>query len=385
MVNYINISNSLVEIENENRLNIDELYVFSYLWTERTYENRVKTTIEILNDDVELLKTKKDNKKRIEQNLKSLEDKGLINIEDKDRMLIINFAPHKVEGYTGVSYEKIRQLNPNDFYIYVLVAKWKDGASYSYENWAVILNCSERTAKRMIKKAVEDKVIYKLEGTYNGWVSKGQKKQDVNTYSIKPFLISERQEQIKKEVKKTETQNFISLNEIEFVEFRTGNWFDKENFPNDKDYDEYFLRKKQAEKGDEVAQRFIKHCENRIESLINNNNDEIKRIAKDKLEKAEQRFNKEKTENANKIINTNVKNILDETGDIALIVNGKLIPFKQYDDKDKVEKVFYFEKIDISDEVGESGAYVTEVKTVINPKFVKDYRLKHNKFNWEVA
>ncbi|WP_339227820.1 hypothetical protein NSQ77_19905 [Oceanobacillus sp. FSL K6-2867] len=290
MANYINLSNSLLEVDSNNRLNVEELYLFSYLWTERTYENRVKTGINFLNEDVELLKDKKQNKKRVIGTLESLKEKQLINVEEKGKMLIVTFAPHKEEGYTGVPYNKVEKLNPTGFYIYVMVAKWNDGARYSYTKWAELLDCSESTAKRAIKKAVEAGIIYKLEGGFdNGWVSTGQLKQDINTYSVKPILTSVKEEKVKKETKSVK-EVAPTYKEMEFAEYKVGNWFNKDKFADNKDYDEYLYRKAQAENGDKMAERFVKHCESRIEGWLNHKNENVRSIAKDKLEKAKDRF-----------------------------------------------------------------------------------------------
>lgn len=310
MANYINLSNSLLEVDSNNRLNVEELYLFSYLWTERTYENRVKTSIDILNEDVELLKDKKQNKKRVIGTLESLKEKQLINVEEKGKMLIVIFAPHKEEGYTGVTYNKVEKLNPTDFYIYVMVAKWNDGARYSYTEWAELLDCSESTAKRAIKKAVEAGIIYKLEGGFNnGWVSTGQLKQDVNLYSVNPILTSVKEEKIKKDTK-TVKEVAPTYEEMEFVEYKVGNWFDKNKFAENKDYDEYLYRKKQADNGDEKAKKFAEYCEGRIEGWSNHKNPDVRKIVKDKLEKAQERF--ESTKNVKEKTSTMVDNLLAE-------------------------------------------------------------------------
>lgn len=301
MINNIILTNSLVEVESKNKLSVEELFLYSYLWSERTFENRTKTSIDIMNEDVLLMKDKKENKKRVKEALNVLQDKELIVIKEKGKVLNIEFNvtnEDKQNGYVSVSYEKFRQLKPIEFYIYVATAKWKDGAKYSYSTWAKLLVLKERRTIDVITEAVEKNIIYKLEGAYQDAIVNGrtQKKQDMNIYSTMPFLISEKQETKKKKVisEKPQTQKpsktssktqTSKLSEADFPNYAVGNWFEK--YVKQTDLEEYFFRKGQAEQGDTTVIRFVEYCESRFPEWQNNRSEKVRGIFKDNYDKAE--------------------------------------------------------------------------------------------------
>ncbi|MFJ7407168.1 MULTISPECIES: hypothetical protein [unclassified Lysinibacillus] len=97
--------------------------------------------------------------------------------------------PENRENHTQVPYEVILSLNDVDMlYIYVCVARWanKDKGFFKcpYTRWAKLLQCTERTAKSKIKKAVSEKMIFVNRGNYIDGVSK---QQEVNEYHINPI------------------------------------------------------------------------------------------------------------------------------------------------------------------------------------------------------
>ncbi|MDO7487019.1 hypothetical protein Q5O89_16750 [Peribacillus frigoritolerans] len=215
-------------------------------------------------------------------------------MEDKGKYMKASSFPDVPDNFTKIYHDDFQRIdNTIDLYIFACVRKWKNGAKYSYAEWSEMLGCTERYAVELIKGAVENKIIYKLEGDFNnGWVGAGQLKQDVNIYLTKPFLMSEKQEQIEKQVKNdAQTKNVaITLDEMEFADYRVGNWFDKKAFADEKDYHEYFNRKEEASKGDERAEKFVKHCESRIEQWLSHKNDQVRKIVAEKLAKVESEF-----------------------------------------------------------------------------------------------
>jgi len=222
MENKICIANDFIEGNLE--LTIDELYVFSHLWTLRTYENKVITSIDILNEIIELLAVKKRNKARIKATLSSIQDKQVINIQEKGKALVITFNEVGKDGCIFVPYEKVKELSPIDFFIYVAVAKWENPkkgtkAKYSYLKWAELLDCTEKTAVKYVNSAIEKGVIFKSVGSYNKEKSVERKEksyimQEINVYSTVPFLIP------KPKIEETakEMAEDVQANELQEVE-----------------------------------------------------------------------------------------------------------------------------------------------------------------------
>lgn len=202
MENKIRIVNDFIEGNLE--LTIDELYVFSHLWTLRTYENKVITTIECLSEFIKLSSSARYNKEKIRQALTVLQEYEIINVQEKGKALVITFNEVGEDGYVFIPYEKVRELSPIEFFLYVAVAKWENPkkgtkARYSYSKWAELLDCDERTAVKYVNSAIEKGVIFKSVGSYNKENSVVRKTktyvmQEVNTYSIVPFTEPEVEE-----------------------------------------------------------------------------------------------------------------------------------------------------------------------------------------------
>src|SRR5699024_8055615 len=71
-----------------------ELYVFSWLSMYKNLEHEVVTSLDVLNKKIPFVKTKGSNKNILERTIKSLVDKGCIEILDEDsevyEILILN-------------------------------------------------------------------------------------------------------------------------------------------------------------------------------------------------------------------------------------------------------------------------------------------------------
>jgi len=201
MENKIRIVNDFIEGNLE--LTVEELYVFSHLYTLRTFEEEVISHIDTLNKVIKLSSSARYNKEKIRYALTTLQEYGIINLKEENKSLFITFNEIS-GGYTFVPYDKVRELSPIEFFIYVAVAKWENPkkgtkAKYSYSKWAELLDCDERTAVKYVNSAIEKGVIFKSVGSYNKKNSVKRKTktyimQEVNTYSIVPFTKPEVEE-----------------------------------------------------------------------------------------------------------------------------------------------------------------------------------------------
>lgn len=176
-------------ISGDFKLTVDELYVYSYLFTKRTYEEEIETSIDILNAKVKLSSSARYNKENIKKALERLAELQLISIVEEGKALTITFNVFdalEANGFTKVAYDKFKELNPTELYIYAAVARWETSptgpARYTFEDWAEILSCGRTKAVADVKAAEDKKVIYIKSGKRKEGV-----KQEVNTYSIAPL------------------------------------------------------------------------------------------------------------------------------------------------------------------------------------------------------
>lgn len=127
--------------------------------------------------------------------MKEILEKSPLVVDNSDwensssKELLTFRMPENRENHTQVPYEVILSLNDVDMlYIYVCVARWankdKGFCKCPYTRWAKLLQCTERTAKSKIKKAVSEKMIFVNRGNYIDGVSK---QQEVNEYHINPI------------------------------------------------------------------------------------------------------------------------------------------------------------------------------------------------------
>lgn len=189
---FIRIENSLITEGSNNHLNEKELYIYSFLSKEMNISHELKTTVSLIGafSKVEFAKRTDRNVKEIKETLFSLKERGLITFENEDCKandpLQISIKEFKNDGFTRIYFNQFEKFtSSSDYYIYIAVARWENNklAKYSYERWARILQCTRMTAITKIDEAIENKIIYKNVGDYK----KGEMKQEVNLYSIKPF------------------------------------------------------------------------------------------------------------------------------------------------------------------------------------------------------
>lgn len=275
---FVKVKNEAITVGAENKLNEKELFLFVYLWTERNYKGETKTTYDMLMDGIKLSndKDKSRIKKAYKDTIKSLQDKGYINVDDKKKYLLITFN-EPTDNFTKIEFDEFKRFKePLDLYIYACVKRWQNGyAQYSYSVWADLLERTGRRAKDIIKEAVDKGVIYKQEGTYTETSVDGrkQKKQETNTYSVKPFKLNEQEQPVVEEeieekpvVKEQKQPKKQTLSTKDF-NFETGKWFEKNTYPNVDDLEIYLLQKENAEQGDEQAKKFVDYCNRRLNGM----------------------------------------------------------------------------------------------------------------------
>ncbi|QWI10072.1 hypothetical protein [Bacillus mycoides] len=373
---FIKIYNSFITGKSKNKLTENELFIYCYLYTLRTYENSVLTSYNLLSVENKLYKNQSDNKKEIKSCINSLREKQLIKIEEKNKLLTITFS-FQEKGHVQTTYDKFRSFTkPRDLYVYVAVSKWeqKGGAKYSNNDWAGLLDITREYAIEVIADACERGIIYKKVGTYTGNLIDGrnQKVQEKNTYSIKPF-INEKSKvdngESKAEFRLVEEIPTTSNFDLDFEE-ELHNW----NNTNDLTVDDfvYYLKNLNDKEIKEM-------CEKKINRILFKNN-KFKFVMEKYVKEAEEiitsdkRKNKEKEEN---LFNETIKEMIRQIDDIVLQINNELVPYQEYSGQgNDIEKVYYFEKEDISAEVGEEGALIYNLRVKEKPRCIDIYRKK---------
>jgi len=163
-----------------------ELYVFSWLSMYKNLEHEVVTSLDVLNKKIPFVKTKGSNKNILERTIKSLVDKGCIEILDEDsevyEILILNID----KNFIFIEFSKVRELSADELMIYAFLRRYDkyDAYDVSYTKWSQILRCSKKTAVKQIEEAILDGIIDKKVNNYTNSKMNNQKLQGKNTYSI---------------------------------------------------------------------------------------------------------------------------------------------------------------------------------------------------------
>lgn len=270
---FVKVKNEAFTIGAENKLNEKELFLFVYLWTERNYKGETKTTYDMLMHEINLFDDGNANriKKKIKDVVKALQEKGYINVKEISKYIKITFNEPN-DNFTKIEFDEFERFEePLDLYIYACVKRWQNGyAQYSYSTWADLLERSQSRTKVIIKEAVEKGVIYKLEGAYTNTNVEGrkQKKQETNTYSVKPLVSEKEQSQVedKPVVDESKQDKKQPLSASDF-NFDTGNWFEENTFPNVDELETYLWQKEKAEQGDKQAKKFVNYCDKRLKGM----------------------------------------------------------------------------------------------------------------------
>ncbi|MED0717439.1 hypothetical protein [Aeribacillus composti] len=187
---YIKIYNTFTNFNSEQKLNANELYLYSYLYTLQTHENKVYTNIDLLAQLITFNSKKSQNIKKIKDSLQSLKQKQIIQLNDtknNNELMIISFCTIE-GGYEPITYEKFRSFSDvYDYYIYICVARTKEKmVEFSLWHWKSLLELSKPTTVQKLQQAIDKGIICKREGKYTDEEVAGrkQKKQEKNIYYL---------------------------------------------------------------------------------------------------------------------------------------------------------------------------------------------------------
>lgn len=306
---FIKCYNSFADYSSQYKLTQDEFYIYCYLYTNRTYEEYVLTSVDLIHQTLNISFSSKEssNKKIIMNCLLNLKQKGIISFEadqfKNNTALYITFNEIEAKGFEGISYEKFRSFkNATDCYIYFCVARYQklNGFEASYNDWASVLNVSRKTAIEIIEDVCKRGIIYKEIGGYTDEeIRSNQKKQEKNRYyiqkveqkenvAVKPATSSDNNVQVVQENNTTNTAN-------EQEETREHNWYENNSLLDENDM--YIYLTTNDKKLKQIAEKRIKALEKSeqgryvVEQLRSKANERIR----DEQRKTEQEMLKQMT------------------------------------------------------------------------------------------
>ena len=238
---FIKCYNSFADYSSQYKLTQDEFYIYCYLYTNRTYEEYVLTSVDLIHQTLNISFSNKEssNKKIIMNCLLNLKQKGIISFEadqfKNNTALYITFKEIEAKGFEGISYEKFRSFkNATDCYIYFCVARYQklNGFEASYNDWASVLNVSRKTAIEIIEDVCKREIIYKEIGGYTDEeIRSNQKKQEKNRYYIQK--VEQKEKDVAKKVTTSSKENVQIVQENDTTntnnkqEQREHNWYVK--------------------------------------------------------------------------------------------------------------------------------------------------------------
>lgn len=363
---YVPIHNDSITISEKNKrhLSHDELFLYVRLsFYNCLYDNLIYTNIDLLHKLLPYTFDNKEtrNKKYIKDILLRLKELEYISFVDDDfknsTPLIIEFPKVENGGYELVPFDKVKdKVNPYDLYVYLVCYRWrKKDCKMSYENWALHLGCSRPKAISLINDMVDRKIIYRNSGKYID----GGKKQETNLYNIEPFPDEEITQSIPIEQPKDDIKSIIcpitgkKYTELEVIELiNNSHWGKKKGDKfmsiKEKDYDVYRLCK-----DNNIQDQFIKKCEKTINTFAKNG---IKVI--EKYQENYDSLIKRKQEERDKEI---MMEKINKTHDVIFIVDGKVVPFAEYQGG-HIDKMYYdFGYVSVMDD------FAYDVRSISNP------------------
>lgn len=209
MSNFIMIKNGFITEGHEQHLTKEELGIFILLSMSKDLNDEVYCTLSVLHEKSKEMfgSSKKRSMDKIKESIAALQGKGIVTIDDVENFLeakantLIIVKVNKVQPkeFTKLSVELYNLFTKLEhIYVYLATHRWAmsgNGAfTCSFERWAKILQCTERTAINYINEAVEKQIIYKNIGDYNEF-----KKQNVNQYKTTRFESEEKTIHTKKQ------------------------------------------------------------------------------------------------------------------------------------------------------------------------------------------
>lgn len=188
MDNYTRVANHYFELSPE------ELYLYNYIcmYQLRWFQNRVVTSVNVICEDIKLMKNENQNKNRIKVVLLSLHNKKVVTLDDieikNNGKIVINIVEadlsHGFECIPFTVLDMVSRSKPNDraneFMVLCYILKVKK--QVSFVEWANVLQVDESTAKAIIKDMTEKELIYKKSG--RPYVKDNSVRQEMNSYSV---------------------------------------------------------------------------------------------------------------------------------------------------------------------------------------------------------
>ncbi|MEK3879789.1 hypothetical protein [Paenibacillus sp. FSL M7-0420] len=283
--------------ENTKKLTPDELYVYYVILQSEAkwFKETTKITINQIASEINLKKDKYQNRNKIKETLLSLKGKEVISFEDQEitnqSPLIIVYKtidyylelPSFMRGFEIIPFSVFEASRDSQaFYVLCLILKNKSEIAYS--NFASLLHISDKSAKTLIKRMVDDGLITKQSGRYY-YNDARQLRQEINQYEVISTPVSDTKksyhvnENIEEPIE-AEEKAYISTNN---VEIDWGNWNKKTSgrkFANltDNDLYLYYLQK-------DMDKEFGEFCEAKMKKLEDSgfNFSKMKAKAKERL------------------------------------------------------------------------------------------------------
>ncbi|WP_031408024.1 hypothetical protein [Geobacillus vulcani] len=378
---FIKCYNSFADYSSQYKLTQDEFYIYCYLYTNRTYEEYVLTSVDLIHQTLNISFSNKEysNKKIIMNCLLNLKQKDIISFEadqfKNNNALYITFNEIEAKGYEMLSYEKFRSFkNATDCYIYFCVARYQklNGFEASYNEWANVLGVSRKTAIEMIEDAVQRKIIFKETGTYTDEMveDRQQKKQEKNRYYIQKV---EQKENVAVKSATSSKENVQTVQENNTTnttneqEQREHNWYIKDSQLTANDFYIYLTTN---------DEKLKKQAEFRINAI--SKNDKGKYIVDSLMKEAQEKVKDEKRKQEQEMLKQMTNAVRLKDGTIVAVDEKNIDSI----DVNEVEHIFYSYYDQHLEGYGEIEGFQTG--KLINGKFVYDDRPDMIQRGWEL-
>lgn len=396
--NFIRAYNDFSLVGNRFYLTDEEFYLYCTLFINKMVDESIITNIDMINQllKIPFSKTKQRNIKKTKELLASLINKNifiphnnfdvdglknntLLEFTINDKELSGNIDEEKVfKNFAKVPYLKFTDFEYiKDAYIYYIVARWEKGAKYPINQWSKMLNLCEKQATTIINDAVDRGIIFKNIGDYIGNENGGQKHQESNTYFTSLIPESKKTAQTKKvdaennhvdgdlfDDADAKTVQIEIIQQMEAIE--DGHQW---NVPGNVKLtvDDFVAYLTTEDKG------LIAKAKKRIDNISKKKEgkwvmDKLIEEAKESIAIEKQTLKLAKEAEINNV----AKDMIKETSDIVLTVDGELIAYKDYNESMKVEKVFYYITVVYAEGFG------VEIKSQNNPNNIDKYRKNDN-------
>ncbi|ATO38049.1 hypothetical protein GTID1_13185 [Geobacillus thermodenitrificans] len=377
---FIKCYNSFADYSSQYKLTQDEFYIYCYLYTNRTYEEYVLTSVDLIHQTLNISFSNKEssNKKIIMNCLLNLKQKGIISFEadqfKNNTALHITFNEIEAKGYEGISYEKFRSFkNATDCYIYFCVARYQklNGFEASYNDWASVLNVSRKTAIEIIEDVCKRGIIYKEIGGYTDEeIRSNQKKQEKNRYYIqkveqKENVANKSATSSKENVKTVQENNTTNTNNEQ--EQREHNWYVKGSELTVDDFYIYLTTN---------DEKLKKQAEFRINAI--SKNEKGKYIVESLMKEAQEKVKDEKRKAEQEMLKQMTNAVRLKDGTIVAVDEKNIDSI----DVNEVEHIFYSYYGQHLEGYGEIEGFQTG--KLINGKFVHDDRPDMIQRGWEL-